>query len=118
MKPYYEDALATIYHGDGRDVLALMPKSQTLVVTDPPYNIGYAYASYDDHLPTPKYREILRDIILDRPTVMSLYPETLVALGIEPRVSSGFRYGSGDSFICGSHPYQLTRRHEGPTCAW
>jgi site-specific DNA-methyltransferase (adenine-specific) len=39
MNPYYEDALVTIYLGDCRDVLPLLPKTP-LVVTDPPYAIG------------------------------------------------------------------------------
>lgn len=41
MKPYYEHAGITIYHGDCRDVLADLP-SVDLVVTDPPYSFGLA----------------------------------------------------------------------------
>ena len=38
MKPYYEHAGITIYHGDCRDVLPnLQPESVTLLWTDPPY---------------------------------------------------------------------------------
>lgn len=39
MKPYYEDASVTIYHGDCREVLPDLPMVD-LVVTDPPYVIG------------------------------------------------------------------------------
>lgn len=36
--PYYEDEAVTIYHGDCREILPLMPpKSIDLVLTDPPY---------------------------------------------------------------------------------
>jgi site-specific DNA-methyltransferase (adenine-specific) len=36
VKPYYEDAACTIYHGDCREVLPLL-SSVDLVLTDPPY---------------------------------------------------------------------------------
>lgn len=41
MKPYYEDDLVTLYHGDCLD---LLPSVQgiDLVVTSPPYNLGAA----------------------------------------------------------------------------
>lgn len=42
MKPYYQHAGITIYHGDCRDVLPHLPKVSTLL-TDPPYGIGYGY---------------------------------------------------------------------------
>jgi site-specific DNA-methyltransferase (adenine-specific) len=35
-KPYYQDDWATIYHGDCREILPLLPKVD-LVLTDPPY---------------------------------------------------------------------------------
>ena len=38
-KPYYQDDACTIYHGDCRDILPLLPKVD-LVLTDPPYGIG------------------------------------------------------------------------------
>lgn len=42
MKPYYQHAGITIYHGDCRDVLpALGRESIDLVVTDPPYGVSY-----------------------------------------------------------------------------
>lgn len=42
MEPYYEDDTATIYHGDCRDVLpGLARESVDLIVTDPPYGIGW-----------------------------------------------------------------------------
>src|SRR6185436_3773175 len=41
MRPYYEQDGITIYHGDCRDVLPLLPPASfDLVVTSPPYNLG------------------------------------------------------------------------------
>lgn len=39
MKPYYEHGGITIYHGDCRELLPSLPKSD-LLLTDPPYGIG------------------------------------------------------------------------------
>lgn len=47
MKPYYEHAGITIYHGDSRDVLPLLgPISPVLVLTDPPYSTGRSEAEF------------------------------------------------------------------------
>ena len=44
MKPYYEHAGITIYHGDSREVLSgFDSESVDLVLTDPPYNVGKYY---------------------------------------------------------------------------
>lgn len=44
MKPYYEHAGITIYHGDCREVLPTVG-GVDLIVTDPPYNVGINYGS-------------------------------------------------------------------------
>jgi site-specific DNA-methyltransferase (adenine-specific) len=41
MKPYYQDSAVKIYHGDCREILPSLPKVD-LVLTDPPYGIGFA----------------------------------------------------------------------------
>jgi site-specific DNA-methyltransferase (adenine-specific) len=41
MKPYYEHAGITIYHGDCREVLPTLPPCD-LVLTDPPYGVNKA----------------------------------------------------------------------------
>lgn len=40
IDPYYQDSHCTIYHGDCREILPELPKVD-LVLTDPPYGIGY-----------------------------------------------------------------------------
>ena len=44
MKPYYEHAGITIYHGDCREILPTLPKCD-LLLTDPPYGVNLG-----DHL--------------------------------------------------------------------
>ncbi len=43
MKPYYEEAGITIYHGDCREILPSLPRVD-LVLTDPPYGIHYQHS--------------------------------------------------------------------------
>ena len=40
MKPYFENAYCTIYHGDCRDILPSLP-SVDIVLSDPPYGMNY-----------------------------------------------------------------------------
>ena len=47
MRPYFEDESVTIYHGDCRELLPMMPKVD-LVLTDPPWGIGYDVAGRQD----------------------------------------------------------------------
>lgn len=42
-KPYYEDELVTLYHGDCREVLPLLPRGPKVFVTSPPYGVGKEY---------------------------------------------------------------------------
>lgn len=44
MNPYYEQDGITIYHGDCLEILRSMDlESVNLIVTDPPYNLGFNY---------------------------------------------------------------------------
>ena len=47
MEPYYEDAYATIYHGDCRDVLPGLAQDAEMVVSDPPYGVSYEGGTKD-----------------------------------------------------------------------
>jgi len=46
VTPYYDSGGITIYHGDCREILPGLHADA--VVTDPPYGIGFRYASYED----------------------------------------------------------------------
>lgn len=62
MKPYYQDASGTIYHGDCRDILPSLDPVD-LVLTSPPFNLGaihhtdnYRHSPYPDDLPEEEYQ--------------------------------------------------------------
>lgn len=76
MKPYYEQSGVTIYHGDCRDIV---PELRGLMVTDPPYNVGYHYDEHRDALSERDYWTLLGDV-LRMPLVFIHYPEALFPL--------------------------------------
>lgn len=92
MKPYYQDDLVTIYHGDSTDVLSehlseyAEPNLGQIVVTSPPYNMGLTpggngrgmyrpggnnkggrfrdgYDDHDDAMPQDEYDAWQRDVL-------------------------------------------------------
>ena len=77
MKPYYEDESVTLYHGDCLEVLPSLPRG--LMVTDPPYNVGYHYDTYADNKSDSDYWEWLSGVVR-MPLVFIHYPEALFRL--------------------------------------
>jgi len=74
VKAYYAEDGITIYHGDCREVL---PSLAGVVVTDPPYNIGYEYGdAYKDELSEDEYRELIA-LTVRLPSVVLHYPEDM-----------------------------------------
>lgn len=50
--PYYADGQIVIYHGDCLELLPLIePKTVDLVLTDPPYGLGFRGAAWDADIP-------------------------------------------------------------------
>lgn len=56
MQPYYSDKYVQIFHGDCRDILPSL-EPVDLVLTDPPYNVGKDYGTYNDAVPYPEYQK-------------------------------------------------------------
>lgn len=54
VKPYYEDSMVTIYHGDCREVLPQL-SGVNLAITSPRYNCGMAYGTCDDSTSLQEY---------------------------------------------------------------
>jgi len=86
MQPYYQHAGITIYHGDCTELVATLPRG--LMVTDPPYNIGYHYHAYHDRRAAGDYWTWLQ-AVLRPPVIVIHYPEQMFplsrALGCDPQ---------------------------------
>lgn len=105
MKPYYDHNGITIYHGDCREVLPQLPPVDA-VVTDPPYNVGYSYASHKDNMDEVAYLEWLREVF---ETAGALLPEG----GPLVWFWQGIRVANGEARAClpdGFHIHHL--------CGW
>lgn len=78
-----------IFNEDCLDVLGsqtfldLTTEKRVVIVTDPPFNIGYHYAQYNDRLDEGEYYEWLENIISDFPAVIIHYPESLYKLSFQ-----------------------------------
>lgn len=68
---------ATLYFGDCREIMPTITGG--VVVTDPPFNIGYHYDNYNDKMDIDDYQEMLR-VACRLPSVVVHYPEDLCAL--------------------------------------
>ncbi len=79
MKPYYDDGRGiVIYHGDCREVLpTLEAGSVDLVLTDPPYGIGYD-ASISTQNGIQKFGAIAGDERLFDPTPFLNFPDVIL----------------------------------------
>ena len=47
-----------LYNGDCGEVLQNINKTNAIIVTDPPFNVGYKYATYNDRMETGKYYDV------------------------------------------------------------
>ena len=93
VKPYFEDDAVQIWHGDCREVMPTLGPVD-LVLTDPPYNIGFSlYASYSDTLTDTEYVMLLAGLREFSRIAISQYPEEMMryvvpALGPPVHVSA------------------------------
>ena len=62
----------------------LTKKRKVVIITDPPFNIGYHYNSYKDKMKNDEYYEMLKQVftMYDLPFVCIHYPEDLYRLAI------------------------------------
>lgn len=55
----------------------------SIIVTDPPFNIGYKYNSYSDHRKEDDYLSWIHQVVGDRRCVIVHYPEMLYKIALE-----------------------------------
>lgn len=72
------EPMIDIYFGDCTTILnQISVPSNSVIVTDPPFNIGYKYRSYGDNRKESEYLSWLASIIGNHPSVLIHYPEML-----------------------------------------
>ena len=65
------------------DICEIYDSNKIIIVTDPPFNIGYKYNSYKDKLKEKEYFEMLKNILYGFKCVVIHYPENLYRLSYE-----------------------------------
>ena len=70
----------------------IVKKRKVVIITDPPFNIGYHYSSYKDKMKEQEYLEMLKSVftMYDIPFVCIHYPEMLYKLAIYISAKSYF----------------------------
>ena len=63
--------------------LDMVKGRNVVIVTDPPFNVGYHYEGYKDNLPENEYYEMLGDVFLDYPFVVIHYPESIYKIAFQ-----------------------------------
>lgn len=75
-----------VYLGDCRELIDQLPKDRDLIlVTDPPFNVGYKYETYKDNLDEEEYYEMLQTLIekCGGNAAIVHYPEALHRLSLQ-----------------------------------
>lgn len=75
-----------LYGGDSRELFHDVISEfggDVIVVSDPPFNIGYKYSTYKDKMDESDYLEMLGMFFNDFPSVVIHYPETLYKLAFK-----------------------------------
>lgn len=76
--------MVTIINDDCRAVgKRLYGIDNAIVVTDPPFNIGYHYRGYKDRMNENDYYAMLSSIVQNMPSIIIHYPEQLHRLTLE-----------------------------------
>lgn len=79
IKLYNADCLSIL---NSKEFIELTKNKNVVIVTDPPFNIGYHYNEYKDRMKESDYFKWLKDIF-QYPFVCIHYPESLYRLALE-----------------------------------
>lgn len=77
--------LGRVFNEDSFDTLRDIANEcvNPVLVTDPPFNVGYHYASYHDRMDEDEYFQSLAQMVNEYPSVVVLYPEALHRLSMQ-----------------------------------
>jgi len=92
----------TIYQADCRTLIEKLP-TNSLIISDPPYNIGFDYPDHDDRMSEEEYIEMFC-MFQQMPCVFIHYPEEMIKY-----VCSGM--GCPDEIVSWVYPSNIGRQH-------
>ena len=74
-----------LYLNDCREIIPkiLNDIPNPIIVSDPPFNIGYKYNTYKDRMKEEEYYDFLKEIFENCPSVIIHYPESLYKIAIK-----------------------------------
>lgn len=76
--------ISEIINGNNHDILPNIVNEykhrSIVIVSDPPFNVGYHYNTYKDKMSDDDYYSMLSDIFSLAPSVVIHYPESLYKL--------------------------------------
>lgn len=78
-----------LINGDYKDYIddIIKDNDNVIIVSDPPFNIGYGYDVYDDNKPEEEYLSDMAELFSKAPSVVIHYPETLYKIAIKMGVA-------------------------------
>lgn len=65
------------------DIFDAYKNRKIVLVSDPPFNIGYKYNSYKDNIKENEYLDMMNKLFSKYPSVIIAYPETLYKIAIK-----------------------------------
>lgn len=75
--------MINLIHGDCLEELHKVDWTQSVIITDPPFNIGYHYGEYKDNLTSDDYYEMLKLVFSNRNFVVVHYPEEVYKIAFQ-----------------------------------
>lgn len=73
----------TLYNDSCDNILPTLDLSNAIIVSDPPFNIGYHYDNYDDNMLEDEYYKWIGNIFSLCPSAVVHYPESLYKLAFQ-----------------------------------
>jgi len=79
-QPYFQQGAVTLYHGKVEELLfrSVNPNQEgTVMMSDPPYNVGYHYDDCEDSMEQSEYFRFIASVFDATPSVLIHYPEAM-----------------------------------------
>ena len=82
-----DDRKIKLFHGNCLDIIEDIVQDyksrHPIIVSDPPFNIGYKYNNYKDNLPEEDYISLMGEVFSLSPCVIIHYPESLYKISYQ-----------------------------------